>query len=142
MKVLFDTSVLVAASVEDHTKHNVAISRLNEVRREGQVFVSSHSQMELFAVLTSLPLSPRISPGTARRLIGKNLEETTLVDYAEEDYRKIIDMAAEQGITGGTIYDLLIAFAGIKENVDRLITLNISDFERCLAPFDLNPSHP
>ncbi len=41
-----------------------------------------------------------------------------------------IDRLAELGMSGGAVYDALIARAAEKSGAERLLTLNASDFER------------
>ena len=74
MKALLDTSVLVAAVVQAHPQHGRALPWLARGRRgEFQLFVASHTLAEMFAVLTTLPVKPRISPSTAWRLVSENV---------------------------------------------------------------------
>ncbi|HEV2064753.1 MAG TPA: PIN domain-containing protein, partial [Thermoanaerobaculia bacterium] len=75
MKVLFDTSVLVAAMVEPHPVHERALSWLKRARvGDFEFLVASHTLAELYAVLTTLPVRPRISPEIASRLVQQNVE--------------------------------------------------------------------
>ncbi len=75
MRILFDTSVLVAGIVEAHPMHERAGPWLERARAgEFEFLAASHTLAELYAVLTRLPLSPRIWPGVARRLIQANVE--------------------------------------------------------------------
>lgn len=63
MKVLFDTSVLVAALIVDHPKHSESLPWLLRIKAEEiQGFISTHSLAELYAVLTRLPLPQMIAP--------------------------------------------------------------------------------
>ncbi len=56
MRTLFDTSVLVAALVEQHPKHERAIPWLSKAKADKFEFiVVSHSLADLYAVLTTLP---------------------------------------------------------------------------------------
>ena len=132
MKVLFDTSVLVAAMVEAHPGHDSAFGWLQRARAgKIECVICSHTLAELYAVLTALPVSPKISPGMARRLIRDDvLSLARVVALTLKDYRSAIDTMADLGVGGGTIYDALIARAARKSGVDRLITLNIKDFKR------------
>ena len=67
MRVLLDTSVLVAALVEAHARHAQAFPWLQKTREaDFQGLIATHSIAETYAVLTSLPLSPRIAPSAAR----------------------------------------------------------------------------
>ncbi len=132
MKILFDTSVLVAALVESHPDHARALPWLAKAKR-GEVgyLVSCHTMAELYAVLSSLPLKPRISPGLARRLVQENVEGAAgLVALSASDYREALGRAADLGLSGGVIYDGLIAQAAVKSRADRLLTLDVDDFRR------------
>ena len=60
MRVLFDTSALVAAIVEGHPQHDRAFPWLDKARKGALTyFVASHSLAELYAVLSTYPVSLR-----------------------------------------------------------------------------------
>ena len=128
---VFDTSVLVAAFVEGHTRHIDALARFKKAcRGDSQPYMAAHSLAELFAVLTRLPVSPRISPRLARRMIRENLRGARVIALSATDYRKVIDHMADLDLSGGSIYDALIVHAARKVEADRLFTLNGRDFRR------------
>ena len=132
MKILIDTSVLVAAIVESHPRHTQALPWLQRVKT-GKVafFVASHTLAELYAVLTTLPLKPKISPSTAWRLVHDNVETSAkVVSLSSSDYRDTVKQMSELGLTGGVIYDALIVKAAKKSKVERLLTFNFDDFIR------------
>lgn len=59
MKVLLDTSVLVAAMVETHPMHECALHWLQRIKDGGDVgIVAAHSIAELYAILTTLTVQP------------------------------------------------------------------------------------
>jgi len=132
MKVLLDTSVLVAAMVEAHPHHGRALSWIQRAkRREVTAIIASHSLAELYAILTSLPLRPRIPPATAWQLIQQNVLDTfTVVSLSDDDYRAVLKHLSTTGIVGGATYDALIAHAASKVQVDHLVTFNAQDFRR------------
>lgn len=132
MKALFDTSTLVAAMVESHPHYRRAQPWLRRAVAGGlEFFVAAHSVAEVYAVLTALPVSPRISPATAARLIQDNLlEHATVVSLSAADYTDVVRRLAEQGVSGGAVYDALIARAAVKAEVDQLVTFNADDFRR------------
>lgn len=73
-KVLFDTSVLVATLVKPHSAHARAFSWLKKAKSgEIAMIVSSHTLAETYAVLTTLPVSPRITPDISWRLIQEDI---------------------------------------------------------------------
>lgn len=132
MRVMLDTSVLVAAMVEAHPAHQRALPWLQRARRkETTALVASHSLAELYAVLTRLPVYPPISPGLAWRLIRDIvLASLEVVPLSEGDYLAVLEHLAETEVTGGATYDALIAHAASKAQVDQLVTLNEQDFRR------------
>jgi len=132
MKILFDTSVLVAVIVQPHPLHNRALSWLKKAREEEfELIVSSHTLAELYAVLSTLPVSPRITPGLAWRLIHESVEPVaSVVSLSSSEYLSTIKRMSDLGIPGGAVYDALIIRAARKSEVDQLLTLNVDDFKR------------
>lgn len=132
MKVLFDTSLLVAGFIEPHPMHSRALPWLRRAHaRRLDLYIAAHSLAELYAVLTTLPVRPLISAATACSLIRENTEAVaTVVTLSNADYDRTLDRMARLGVVGGSIYDALIARAAEKIGVERLVTLNLSDFER------------
>ena len=132
MKILFDTSVLVAALVQPHPLHNRALSWLKKAKAEEfDLIVSSHTIAELYAVLSTLPVSPRITPGLAWRLIHESVEPVaSVISLSSSDYFAIIKRMSDLGISGGAVYDALIVKTARKSEVDRVLTFNVNDFKR------------
>lgn len=131
MKILFDTSALIAAVVQAHPRHNKALPWLKNAKAEKMDFyVCSHSLAEIYAVLTSMPLQPKINGETALRLINENIiEHAKIVPLAAKDYISVIKNMSDLGLHGGTIYDALIICAAVNAKVDRILTLD-DDFKR------------
>ena|SRR5438445_6927353 len=132
MRILLDTSVLVAAMVEGHPAHERSLTWLQRVKSGPDAgLIAAHSLAEVYAILTSLPGRPRITPARARQLIQSNiLGSFEVVSPAEQDYVALIDHLAELGISGGATYDALILQAAARSNVDQVVTLNERDFRR------------
>ncbi len=132
MKTLFDTSVLVAALVEQHPKHERAIPWLSRAKAEKFEFiVASHSLAELYAVLNTLPLAPKISTSVAWRLISDNIEsKAKVVSLSPTEYSSIIKKLSEKGLSGGIVYDASIVGVAQKSKVERIITLNRKHFRK------------
>ena len=132
MKTLFDTSVLVAGIVEAHPMHSRCLNWLQRAKAgDFEFLVVSHSLAETYAVLTTLPVKPRISPALGLRLVHSNIEKAAkIVPLTTADYRATIKKMADMGLSGGTVYDALIATAAQRSSVARLLTLNPNDFHR------------
>ena len=132
MRILLDTSVLVAAMVEAHPAHEQGLAWLKRVSDgTNKGLVAAHSLAELYAVLTTLPVRPPISPLDAQRLIKHNIiERLEIVSLSERDYTQVITHLAALGIVGGATYDALILHAAAKAKVDLVVTFNEKDFQR------------
>lgn len=132
MKTLLDTSVLVAAFVGRHPRHTVAMRCYQAaLAPKNNLLVAAHSLAELYAVLTRLPSRPRITGGVARSLIRDNVSRPArIVTLSGSDYASAIDRMADKGLTGGAVFDALVAQAAIKADAKRLFTFNRSDFVR------------
>ncbi len=130
---MLDTSALVAALVEAHPAHRRVVRRLERLLSErSALLLCAHSLAELFAVLTRLPVAPRIGPDQARRLIAENLEllSIEIVALEAQDYAAAIRRMADIGAVGGAMYDMLVVQAALKAKADGVLTLNEGDFSR------------
>jgi predicted nucleic acid-binding protein len=132
MKILFDTSIIIAALVESHPMHQRAFAWLKQAKaKKFETFIASHTIAELYAVLSTLPMKPKISPLIARKLINENIEPIgKIVSLTPEEYKSVIKQLSEQGLTGGITYDALIAKVAQKSKVEKLLTLNVDHFRR------------
>lgn len=132
MKVLFDTSVFVAAIIEPHPLHHRAFPWLKRARSgELDLVIASHTLAELYAVLTTLPVKPKIQPGMACHLIHEDVPcAAKILSLSAADYKATIRRMGDLGLSGGVIYDALIAAIARKSGVDHLLTFNLRDFHR------------
>jgi predicted nucleic acid-binding protein len=132
LRVLFDTSVLVAAMIEGHADHDRCLPWLERGHRGGFEFlVAAHSVAELYAVLSTYPTRPRLSAALAARLVRENVAaKAHVIALTGADHNAVVAQLAAQAIVGGAVYDALIARAAHKGKADRLLTLNPRDFER------------
>ncbi len=137
MKVLFDSSVLIAAFLNSHPKHADSLPWLQKVKRkELEGVISVHSLLEVYSVLTSLPLSPKINSPLAFNLIKENiLNDFELITYSTKDYIKLLENLSSGNILGGSSYDGLILAAAEKSKADKILTLNVNDFIRVSPQF-------
>lgn len=131
VKVLFDTSVIIAASLPQHPSHIPCFSQLQAVKT-AQVHgcFSTHSLAELYSVLTRMPSTPRMSPQAVELLINGLLQYLEAVPLERSDYQAAIAQMSVLNLPGGGIFDALIAQAALKASVDRLLTLNPKHFNR------------
>ncbi|MBD1857878.1 PIN domain-containing protein [Leptolyngbya boryana CZ1] len=132
VKVLFDTNIIVAALSEAHEMHDRARPWLEQVQIDRTIegFISTHSFAESYSILTRLPPPYRISPANAERLLSEDLTQFTRISLTAEDYQAVLRKVVQMNISGGGIYDTLIAYAALKANVDMLLTFNVKHFVR------------
>ena len=134
MNVLFDTSVIVAASLPQHPSHPPCFIQLQAAKlAQIKGYLVTHSLAELYSVLTRMPSQPRISPKDAKRLIENNLKYLETVVLEQTDYQAAIAQMTALNLPGGGIFDALIAQAALKSSAERLLTLNPKHFTR-LSP--------
>jgi predicted nucleic acid-binding protein len=132
LKILFDSSVLIAAFVESHPKHKSALSFLIKAKnKEFQLLVSSHTILEIYSVLTSAPFKPKITPIIAKQLIENNIKNIARTIYlTDEDYFKIIEKMSNLNFSSGIVYDAIVVECALNAKVDEILTLNSKDFIR------------
>lgn len=132
MKIFFDTSVLVAAVVDQLGQHERAFSCFSGLLEEGQEGAcSTHVLAECYATLTALPLARRVLPEEARILIETNfVERLTVLELGVDDYRGAVRRVAALGLRSGVVYDALHLVCAEQAGCERLVTFNVKDFER------------
>jgi predicted nucleic acid-binding protein len=83
IKVLFDTSVLVASILVNHEQHSACIPWLTRVKRgEIQGFVGTHTLAELYSILSAFPAKPRLSPQLVQQLMTDKNAHSIKMDIA------------------------------------------------------------
>jgi predicted nucleic acid-binding protein len=129
VKSFFDTSVLVAASVEVHEHHARSFALFTGADRK-TACCAAHSLAELYATLTRLPGKTRLSADQALLFLDSVEERLEIVSLDVREYRMAIQDAATAGIVGGTIYDALIGWCALKARATRIYTWDVADFQR------------
>jgi len=130
VRTLFDTSALVAVLIQIHPAHDRVMSWLRQAKI-GTRLIAAHSLAELYSILTTYPIRPRISPAAAQQMIDQSILSTfEIVQLSGVDYTTVIAYLARQGITGGATYDALILSAAVKAGADQIVTLNERHFRR------------
>ena len=143
MNVFFDTSVLVAAVVDQLPNHLVALDcyrRYSSGEHTG--YCSTHALAECYATLTALPLPRRVSAAEAFALVERNLlSRLRVIPLEDQDYLEALRLASAQGLLSGQIYDALHIAAARKAGCTRIYTYNLRHFQP-LCPKDIEVSSP
>lgn len=120
-----DTSVLVAALIEDEPNHEACLTLL----RRKALAIWSHGLTEVFSTLTGGRLGLRLAPATASELIKLSLvPRLQFVELTVKEILAAINGAEAAGVRGGGIYDFLHLQAARKSDATVLHTLNARHF--------------
>lgn len=129
MKAFFDTSVLLAIFCEDHVHHAVSFGLLKQFAKD-EVCCAGHSLVEFYSVMTRLPTKARATAQEAMLLLDSIQERLTVISLTTEEYFAILKTVSAQGVTGGLIYDAMLAATGLKSGAAALYTWNLKHWQQ------------
>ena len=129
MKAFFDTSVLVATFYGDHQHHARSIDCFLRFRKS-EACCGVHSLAEVYSSLTGMPGKARVSGDQAMLFLANIRERLTLVTLDEAQYFQAIEEVSGLGITGGAVYDALLARCALQAKAQAIYTWNTKDFTR------------
>jgi hypothetical protein len=78
--------------------------------------LAGHAAVETYSVLTRLPGDLRLDPADAARLLAERFAPPLLL--AQKATRRLTDTFARLGISGGAVYDALVAVAAAEHDAD------------------------
>lgn len=119
-----------------HPKHDACWLYLEkalaqESQREFEMLVAAPTLAETHAALTSLRLSPPITPALATRLIKENVESVArVVPVTAEDYRAAAQTVAELDAAAPAIHYAVLIQCAERVEADHLVTLHPRDYLR------------
>jgi predicted nucleic acid-binding protein len=123
-----DTSVVVAALLGWHEKHEVARKALERGLVAERLVLPAPTLIESYAVMTRLPSPHRLSPADAAALLHDTFAEVSTVALDGGEVWKLIDDLETTQVAGGRSYDWHILACARKAGAARLLTLNERDF--------------
>lgn len=129
MKAFFDTSVLVAAALGDHERHEASLDAFLRFGKR-QACCAAHSLVEVYATLTRMPGKYRVSGDQAVLFLEDVRQRLTIVALDTEEYYAAIQDASVLGVLGGTIYDGVLACCALKARADAIYTWNVKHFQQ------------
>jgi predicted nucleic acid-binding protein len=136
LRVLLDTSCLVAASLAWHEHHQATAGELRRrARSRDAIVVAAHSLVEAYAVLTRLPTNRRIEPREAALILRESWSGVEVVGLTAAEHWAFLQGAADARILGGQAYDAMIAACARKADVAVVLTWNEGHFARFAGPF-------
>ncbi len=131
-RAVLDSSCLIAAVCAWHEHHEATALGLETRHAAGQRFVmAAPAVIEAYSVLTRLPPPHRLSPADALQLLDRNWGAREAVALTPEEYWQLLRAESARSVSGGRIYDALIARCARKARAQDLLTWNVDHF----APF-------
>lgn len=129
MKAFLDTSVLVNAFQAEQPHHEASIDLLGQ-QKKSTGYTSAHCLAETYSALTRMPGKYRASSEQGLFIIRDICERLSLVALSETEYVEAVTGAAAAGISGGAIYDALVAQCALKAKAQVIYTWNAKHFMR------------
>lgn len=112
----------------DHEHHLDSLRLFQRCRRD-QACCSAHSLAEVYSTLTRLPPPHRVPPDRAVTFLESIHSRLSLVTLDGEVVMEAIREAAANRVSGGTIYDALIARCALQSGAERIMTWNVRHFQ-------------
>ena len=128
-----DTSLLVAAFASWHEKHEAARNALDRGAR-----IVGHCALEAYSVLTRLP-PPHRAAGEVVAGFLRARSRRPLLSLGPRAHREFVLSLPARGITGGAVYDALVAVTAAEHGCDLLSCDRRAapTYERCGVAFEI-----
>lgn len=101
--IAIDTSLVVALFASWHEAHDAARAAVPD-----EAYLPAHVLLESYSVLTRLP-PPHRAPAVLVEAFLERRFERKLLTLPEKAYRSLVKSFLDRGISGGAVYDALIA---------------------------------
>lgn len=134
MKIFCDTSVIVAATIQEHEHHVPSLRLVESLSNKRKTsFLASHTLSECYATLTSsvFGMSPQMMEESFLKPISSLFNFVVLT---HSDYIRAFKRTIKNSFVSGVIYDALILECALKRHVDVLYTWNVKHFLRFHEP--------
>jgi predicted nucleic acid-binding protein len=121
---------MVAAVCSWHEHHERARRAIEErLKQKQRMIVATPTLIEAYSVLTRLPSPHRLAPADALNLLEANFVlNANLVALEAGGYRSLLHGAPDAGVSGGRIYDAVIASCARRAKALVLLTFNEAHF--------------
>ena len=98
--------------VQTHPEHQAVVRFCND----REVALSGHALAETYSVLTRLPGDMRVAHADAAGLLKREFAEPLVLGH--NSATQLPSVLSELGITGGAVYDALVALAAVEHDAD------------------------
>jgi predicted nucleic acid-binding protein len=144
VKALIDSSVLIAALVEAHSRHEKAFPWLQSKGAAKYKASLRHTPSRKHTRYSQRCPWPRaLPPAAAWALVEHSvLPFVKTIDLSAEEVQRVVQRISRKGLAGGVVNDALIAEAAAKAGADCLVTLNLLDFRRVMKAGGMEVREP
>ena len=125
--------MIVAGLVEAHPNHARANWWLGP-RQTLERIASWHAYAEAWAVLTALPIEPRVSGEVAAAVLERARRSVGFVVPRTATYPTAVGRCCARALRSGAVYDALHLVTAEQEAAELFLTFNVDDFVRLSEP--------
>jgi predicted nucleic acid-binding protein len=130
LRAFLDSSVLVATFYGDHQHHDTSIALFSRLKTSSGC-TAAQCLAEVYAVATGMPGRNRAAPGETLLFLRDVRERLAIVTLDDDEYFHALKSTAEAGVSGGTLYDAVIAQCALKARAQTIYTWNVRHFQLC-----------
>ena len=136
MNIGVDTSCLVPLVSSWHEHHEATLSTLETLKKQNNnLMVAAHAVLECFSVLTRLPERIRITPREASERLFENIAQNfQMIGVDPDTCWAAVRHLSYRDLSGGLIYDAIIAHSCASAGATILLTWDVQDFLRVAPP--------
>ncbi|HEY7327411.1 MAG TPA: type II toxin-antitoxin system VapC family toxin [Gemmataceae bacterium] len=144
MNTLLDTSILARTAQPTHSLHRLALDALAELRRQGDTLCIVPQNIYEFWVVCTRPVAQNglgMSPAEAEAELTRLKSLFTILDDTAAIFPQWEQLVMHNQIQGKTAHDARLVAAMMVHGVNRVLTFNVSDFQRFHTLTVLDPQH-
>jgi predicted nucleic acid-binding protein len=128
--VAADATVLSAAIVSWHERHEPAVSALEAALARKALILPSPVILEAYAALTALPAQHRLSPADAFHLLRSSFGTVKTVGPKTRDVWSVLRKFSVVPLGGSDVYDAMIVDIARDAGAKMLLTFRRAELER------------
>lgn len=124
-----DSSVLIAGLLSWHEFHDRAFHALGKLIAARLLLIPFPALVESYSVMTRLPSPHRLNPEIAYQLLQESFSDVQIAALSPRNAWMFLGEWVAASISGGRVYDAVIASAAIAARASELLTFNPRHFE-------------
>lgn len=132
--VAADATVLVAALVGWHERHQAAASAIDAILGRKALVIAAPSLVETYAVLTSLPAHHRLAHADAYHLMRESLGTAKIAGPRTRDTWSAMRLWSVSPIGGADAFDALLIDTVMEAGAKTLLTFRRQELDRLAGP--------